>query len=46
MMSVVVSTFATLFILKEKKSPKEMAFLITGTIIVAVGGIMIGLTKL
>ena len=46
MMSVVVSTFATLFILKEKKSKKEMVFLITGTIIVAVGGIMIGLTKL
>lgn len=41
----VVSTFATLVILKEKKSKKELLHTILGTVVVAIGGIMIGFTK-
>ena len=44
-MAVVVSTFATLVILKEKKSKKELLHTILGTVVVAIGGIMIGFTK-
>lgn len=34
-----------LFILKEKKTKKEMAFVIAGMILIALGGILIGITK-
>lgn len=44
-MAVVVSTFATLVILKEKKSHKEFVHTILGTVVVAIGGVMIGFTK-
>ena len=44
-MAVVVSTIATLVILKEKKSHKELVHTILGTIVVAIGGVMIGFTK-
>ena len=44
-MAVVVSTFATLVILKEKKSKKELPYTILGTVVVAIGGIMIGFSK-
>ena len=39
------ATLGGLFILKEKKTKKEMAFVIAGMILIALGGILIGITK-
>lgn len=44
-MNVIVATLGGLFILKEKKTKKEMAFVIAGMILIALGGILIGITK-
>ena len=44
-MNVIVATLGGLFILKEKKTKKEMAFVIAGVILIALGGILIGITK-
>ena len=41
----IVATLGGLFILKEKKTKKEMAFVIAGVILIALGGILIGITK-
>jgi len=43
--NVIVATLGGLFILKEKKTKKEMAFVIAGMILIALGGILIGITK-
>lgn len=44
-MNVIVATLGGLFILKEKKTKREMAFVIAGMILIALGGILIGITK-
>ena len=44
-MNVIVATLGGLFILKEKKTKKEMAFVIAGMILIALCGILIGITK-
>ncbi len=44
-MNVIFSTLGGLFILHEKKTPKEMRFVIAGMVLIAIGGILIGITK-
>lgn len=44
-MNVIVSTLGGLLILKESKTPKQLKYTIAGLILVAAGGILIGLTK-
>lgn len=45
-MNLIVATLGGLFILHEKKTPKELKFVICGMVLVATGGILIGITKL
>ncbi len=45
-MNLIFATLGGLFILHEKKTPKELKFVIAGMIIIAAGGIAIGATKL
>lgn len=44
-MNVIVSTLGGLFILHEKKTKKELTFVVAGMVLVALGGILIGITK-
>ncbi len=44
-MNLIFSTLGGLFILHEKKTPKELRSVIAGMVLIAVGGIMIGCTK-
>ena len=44
-MNVIFATLGGLFILKEKKTHKEMVFVIAGMVLVAIGGVLIGVTK-
>lgn len=44
-MNVIVSTLGGLLLLKEKKTAKELLFVLFGLALVAGGGILIGLTK-
>ncbi|RSX51732.1 glucose uptake protein [Bifidobacterium goeldii] len=44
-MNVIVATLGGLFILKEKKTKKEMVFVIIGMVLIAIGGVLIGITK-
>lgn len=44
-LNVIVATLGGLFILKEKKTTKELKYILGGLILVAAGGILIGLTK-
>ncbi|CAN7461313.1 GRP family sugar transporter [Peribacillus frigoritolerans] len=44
-MGIVISTLGGIFLLGEKKSKKQMAFVIIGCVLVIAGGIMIGFTK-
>ena len=44
-MGIVISTLGGIFLLGEKKSQKQMAFVIIGCVLVIAGGIMIGFTK-
>lgn len=44
-MNVIFATLGGLFILKEKKTKKEMTFVIVGMVLVAIGGVLIGVTK-
>lgn len=44
-MNLIFATLGGLFILHEKKTPKELRFVILGMILVALGGIAIGITK-
>ncbi len=45
-MNIIVSTLGGLFILHERKTPRELRFVIAGLALVAAGGIAIGVTKL
>lgn len=45
-MNLIFATLGGLFILHEKKTPKELCFVIAGMVLIAVGGILIGITKL
>ena len=45
-MNLIFATLGGLFILHEKKTPKELKFVIAGMILIAAGGIAIGATKL
>lgn len=45
-MNLIFATLGGLFILHEKKTPKELKFVIAGMIIIAAGSIAIGATKL
>lgn len=44
-MNVIVATLGGLFILREKKTKKELALVIAGMVLIAVGGVLIGITK-
>ena len=44
-MNLIFATLGGLFILPEKKTPKELKSVIIGMVLVAVGGILIGITK-
>ncbi len=44
-LGVVISTLGGILLLGEKKTKKEMAFVITGVILVVIGGVLIGVTK-
>lgn len=44
-LGVVISTLGGILILGEKKTKKEMAFVILGVILVVIGGVLIGVTK-
>ena len=45
-MNLIFATLGGLFILHEKKTPKELRFVIAGMVLIALGGIAIGVTKL
>jgi glucose uptake protein len=45
-MNLIFATLGGLFILHEKKTPKELKFVIAGMVFIAAGGIAIGATKL
>ena len=44
-LNVIVAPLGGRFIVQEKKTKKEMAFVIAGMILIALGGILIGITK-
>lgn len=44
-MGIVISTLGGIFLLGEKKSKKQMMYVIVGCILVIAGGVMIGFTK-
>ena len=44
-MGIVISTLGGIFLLGEKKSKKQMTYVIIGCILVIAGGVMIGFTK-
>ena len=43
-MNVVIATLGSIFLLGEKKTRKEMRFVLAGLAMVVIGGIMIGLS--
>lgn len=45
-MNLIFATLGGLFILHEKKTPKELRFVIGGMVLIALGGVAIGITKL
>lgn len=45
-MSLIFATLGGLFILHEKKTSKELRFVVAGMVLIAAGGIAIGMTKL
>lgn len=45
-MNLIFATLGGLFILHEEKTPKELRFVIAGMVLIALGGIAIGITKL
>lgn len=44
-MNLIFATLGGLFILHEKKTPKELRFVMIGMVLIALGGICIGITK-
>lgn len=45
-MNLIFATLGGLFILHEKKTPKELRLVIAGMVLIAIGGVCIGITKL
>lgn len=45
-MNLIFATLGGLFILHEKKTPKELKSIIVGMVLIALGGVLIGITKL
>lgn len=45
-MNLIFATLGGLFILHEKKTPKELGFIVAGMALIAAGGIAIGMTRL
>lgn len=45
-MNLIFATLGGLFILHEKKTPKELRSVIIGMVLIALGGVLIGITKL
>ena len=44
-MNLIFATLGGLFILHEKKTPKELRSVIVGMVLIALGGVLIGITK-
>ena len=44
-MGIIISTFGGIFLLGEKKSKRQMVFVIIGSILIIAGGILLGFTK-
>lgn len=44
-MGIIISTLGGIFLLGEKKSKKQLTFIIIGCALVIVGGVMLGFTK-
>ena len=44
-MGIVISTLGGIFILGEKKSKKQMTYVVIGCVLVIIGGVMMGFTK-
>ncbi|TLG72710.1 GRP family sugar transporter [Culicoidibacter larvae] len=44
-LGVIISTLGAVFLFKEEKTKKELLFVIAGVLLVAIGGVVIGLTK-
>lgn len=44
-LGVIISTLGAIFLFKEEKTKKELLFVIVGVFLVALGGVIIGLTK-
>lgn len=44
-MGIIISTFGGIFLLGEKKSKRQMVFVIIGSILIITGGILLGFTK-
>lgn len=42
---IIISTLGGIFILKEKKSKKQIIYVIAGCVLIIVGGVMLGFTK-
>ncbi|EIT85420.1 glucose uptake protein [Fictibacillus macauensis ZFHKF-1] len=42
---IIISTLGGIFILKEKKSKKQVGFIIAGCLFIIIGGVMLGFTK-
>ncbi len=42
---IIISTLGGIFILGEKKTKKQMVFVILGSILIIIGGVMLGFTK-
>ncbi|HWO96199.1 MAG TPA: GRP family sugar transporter [Bacillus sp. (in: firmicutes)] len=44
-MGIIISTFGGIFLLGEKKSKRQMVFVIIGSVLIITGGILLGFTK-
>ncbi|MFC3884307.1 GRP family sugar transporter [Bacillus songklensis] len=44
-MGIIISTFGGIFLLGEKKSKRQMVFVIIGSILIILGGVLLGYTK-
>lgn len=44
-LTVIISTFAGIWILKEKKTPKEMKAITVGVLLLAIGAVLLGVAK-
>jgi len=44
-MGIVISTFGSIYLLGEKKTPKEMRYVTIGSLLVILGGVVLGIMK-